>query len=108
MDDRRNSQRINVSFPVECVLLPERKKMFYTVSKDLSGEGLKILSEEFMARGKFIKLSINLINEMAESKVKVIWCNKKARSDRYYIGLKIMEINTIDKSHLYHFINKII
>lgn len=106
MKERRKEQRVKVSFPVECVLLPERKRFFYTVSKDLSFSGTKILSEEFLSWGKDIKITINLINEMAELKAKVVWCNKEPYAERYYSGLKFLEINKETKRKLGNFIDK--
>ena len=105
--DRRKKHRVDISFPVECVTLPERKKIFYTVSKDLSPEGLKILSENFIAYGKTVKVSINLVNEMAEVKAKIIWCNKKPYSEKYYAGLKFLEVDGANKRNLALFISKI-
>jgi c-di-GMP-binding flagellar brake protein YcgR len=105
MDERRKFPRVGVSFPVECVILPERKKLFYTVSKDLSIEGAKILSEEFLPVGKDMKVNINLIKEIAEVKAKVVWCNKARYMERYYAGLKFLEINEKNKRNLNIFIN---
>lgn len=107
MEEKRVETRVGVSFPVECTVLPNRRKVFYTVSRDLSGSGVKILHEEFMSRGKDMKININLIDEIAEVKAKVVWCNKTAHSDRYYVGLKFMEINDKNRRALKYFINKI-
>lgn len=107
MTDKRQEPRFGVSFPVECVMLPNRKKIFYTVSKDLSSSGVKILHEDFLKQGNDIKVNINLIEEMAEVKAKVVWCSKAAHADRYYVGLKFMEVSPRHKQALKHFINKL-
>ena len=107
MKEKRQNPRVGISFPVECVSLPERKEMFYTVSKDLSLGGIKILSEDFLPTGKDLRINVNLINEMASAKAKVIWCNKEPYSDRYYAGLKFFELNKRNKTNLNHLINKI-
>lgn len=107
MEERRQESRANVSFPVECIMLPERKKIFYSVSKDLSKQGARILYQDFLPKGKDIKVNINLIEEIAQVKAKVMWCNKTPYPDRYYVGLKFMEINEKNKSAINYFLNKI-
>ncbi|MBN2482585.1 MAG: PilZ domain-containing protein [Candidatus Omnitrophica bacterium] len=105
--ERRQENRIGISFPVECTLLPDRKKVFYTVSRDLSMGGVRILTEDFVSPGQDIKLSINLINALAEVKAQVAWCNKRSYSEQYYVGLKFDEINEKNKSNLGKFIDKV-
>lgn len=107
MEEKRVEPRVGVSFPVECTVLPNRRKIFYTVSKDLSSGGVRVVHEEFLAKGKDLKVNINLIDDIAEVKAKVMWCNKTAHADRYYLGLKFMEINDSNKRALRYFINKI-
>lgn len=105
--ERRELGRISISFPIECLTLPERNSIFYTVCKDLSSNGIRILSESFLPEGGNMKININLIDEMAAVKAEVIWCNKEARSHRYYAGLRFMEVSDSNKKHLAHFIDKI-
>jgi c-di-GMP-binding flagellar brake protein YcgR len=107
MKERREYPRFGVSFPVECTILPERKKYFYTVSKDLSMVGVRILSEDFLPRKKFMKVNINLIDTVAEIKAQVVWCNKEPYSRRYYAGLKFLEINEKNKHNLGTFLGRI-
>lgn len=106
MKEQRKEPRVKVSFPVSCTVLPERKKYFYTVSKDLSLSGIRIISEKFLASGKDIKLSIDLINEVAELKAKIVWCNKEPYVERYYAGLKFLETNKETKEKLENFLQK--
>ena len=54
--ERRGAERVGVSFPVECNLLTKRG-YFYTVSKDLSQTGARIISNDFLAKGNPLKIS---------------------------------------------------
>lgn len=106
MNDQRKDERFGVSFPVECKTLPLRT-YFYTVSKDLSLGGLKILTNDFLPKSNLIKLNINLIDKVINVKAKVAWCNSERSSERYTAGLEFLEINPINKKELTEFINTI-
>ena len=106
MDERRKAKRINVSFPVECKNLLARN-YFYTVSKDLSLGGVKILTNEFVPVNNLIKLNINLIDKVINLKAKVSWCNSEKISDRYSTGLEFVEVEELDKWELSNFLNTI-
>lgn len=99
IDEKRKNSRSPVSFPVECNVLPG-KEYFYTVSKDLSIGGVRILSDEFLSKNNCLKLNINLIDKVLGMKAKVVWCNKERASDRYSAGLEFVEIAEDSKSYL--------
>lgn len=106
MKEKRKFPRVAVSFPVECKTLPARN-YFYTVSKDLSLGGTKILSNDFLARNHHLKVNINLIDKVLTLQAKVIWCNKERVSERYSTGLEFTEIPKMAKNDLFGFLNKI-
>jgi len=106
MDERRKYPRIDVSFPVECKALPGQG-YFYTVSKDLSEVGAKILTNTFMAKDNLVKLHLNLISKMLDLKAKVVWCNKERVSERYTAGLEFTEMDSTGRNELSNFISKI-
>ena len=106
MDDKRKHRRIDVSFPVECSLLPQRK-YFYTVSRDLSLGGVKILSDVFLPKDNPFKLTINLIDKTLDIKAKVAWCNRERMVDRYSVGLEFAEVNQRNRKDLTYFLDKI-
>jgi len=99
LDDKRKNSRSFISFPIECSVLPGGG-YFYTVSKDLSLGGVRILSDEFLAKNNCLRLNINLIDKVLGVKAKVVWCNKERVSDRYSAGLKFVEIAEENKSYL--------
>ena len=93
MDDRRKEKRVSIAFPVKCTILPERKRTFCTVTKDLSSAGIRILHEDFLPAGKTLKVNINLLTEILAAKAQVVWCNRMSHSEGYYVGLRFLEIN---------------
>jgi len=106
MEEGRKYPRMDVSFPVECKVFPQRT-YFYTVSKDLSLGGIKILSNEFIPKDNALKVNINLIDKIISLKAKVAWCNKKRISDKYLIGLEFVEISRENQSNIFKFLNRI-
>jgi hypothetical protein len=99
MDERRKNPRLEVSFPVECDAIL-KKKYFYTVCKDLSVDGIKILSNEFIAKNQDIKLNINLVDKVLGVKGKVMWCSREPVIERYAAGIRFEEISDDNKKYL--------
>ncbi|MFA7677687.1 MAG: PilZ domain-containing protein [Candidatus Omnitrophota bacterium] len=91
LEERRQFPRVKVSFPVECKTLPSRK-YFYTVSKDVSMIGMKILINGFIPRDRLLRLDLNLIDKVLELKAKIVWCNRERMSDKYSAGLQFVEL----------------
>jgi len=106
MNNKREFPRVGVSFPVECKPLPTRN-YFYTVSKDLSLGGVKIISSTFLPKNNTLKVNINLIDSMLDLKAKVAWCNKERLSERYTTGLEFVETSESSKKKLFQFLNRI-
>jgi c-di-GMP-binding flagellar brake protein YcgR len=106
MEERRKYPRVNVSFPVECKNLPTQD-YFYTVSKDLSLVGVKIVSNAFLTKGDILALNLNLVNRVLNLKAKVAWCNRERVADRYAVGLEFIEVGNTLKDKLSAFLNKI-
>jgi len=106
MQERRKYPRIDISFPVECdeVL---RKNYFYTVSKDLSTGGVRIVSNKFLPKNEQIKVSINLIDKIINLNAKVAWCNEVRASDDYLCGLEFVEANKNRRNEITSFLSKI-
>ncbi len=103
MYDKRKNPRVDVSFPVECKTLPSRS-YFYTVSKDLSVGGVRILSNDFLPRENVLRVSVNCVNRVFDLTARVVWCNKERAIDRYIVGLQFTEINEDDSRELADFL----
>lgn len=104
--ERRRDSRVGISFPVECNLAA-KKDYFYTVTKDLTTTGTKIISNDFLIKGIMVKVNINLIDRMLNVKARVAWCNREKYADRYTAGLEFTEITENGKRVLKHFLNRI-
>ncbi len=99
MQEKRQHSRINVSFPVECKSLPSRKYN-YTVSKDLSVGGIRIICNNLIAKNELLKVSINLIKSVVDLTAKVSWCSKERFSERYLAGLEFIDVNLASQKTL--------
>jgi len=106
MQERRKYERINISFPVECFDV-ENKNFFYTVTKDLSLGGTKIVNDKFLPKDNFLKVNLNLIDKILTLNAKVVWCNKLKFSDKYFVGLNFTDIEETSKQSLLNFISAI-
>lgn len=106
MQDRRKYPRVDISFPVECDTLP-RGNYFYTVSKDLSLGGVKIISNKFFPRNEPLKITINLIEKVVSLKARVAWCNETRAVDTYFVGLEFIGENRTSQSEILRFLNKV-
>src|SRR3989338_6870319 len=103
MDERRKHPRISISFHIECKMLQSRD-YFYTVSKDLSACGAKIISNEFIPKNDFMKLSLNFINKILDVKARVVWSSQERASERYSTGLEFVEVAPQTRDELTRFI----
>jgi len=103
MDERRKYPRINISFPVECKMLQSRD-YFYTVSKDLSLVGAKIVCNEFLPKNDFMKLSLNFINKILDVKARVVWSSQERASERFSTGVEFVELAPQARDELTRFI----
>ena len=106
MEEKRRYPRVDVSFPVACNVL-STGRYFYTVSKNLGLEGVRVLCNKFIPRNSALKVNINLIDRVVSLKAKVIWCNKTRISDRYSAGLEFVEANKRNQRDISQFLNNL-
>jgi c-di-GMP-binding flagellar brake protein YcgR len=99
MNERRKNMRAFLSFPVECSFLSQ-EGYFYTVSKDLSENGARILCNEFLSKNNLLKVNINFIDRVLGLKAKVVWCNQERISERYIAGLEFEAMTAQNKEYL--------
>jgi c-di-GMP-binding flagellar brake protein YcgR len=105
-NERRIYPRVEVSFPVECKVLPG-SVYFYTVSKDISLVGIKIISDRFMIKDSTLKLQASLQDLLARFTAKIVWCSKQRVSDKYYAGLTFIETTNETQRYIKHFLHNI-
>ncbi len=105
MKEKRREPRVCAAFISQCVDLTKKNNSYYIAIKDLSYNGIQILSDKKMPVGRNYKLNINLINEKAEAIVQVAWLERIPQSGRYCAGLKFMDIKAKSKRILENYIN---
>jgi c-di-GMP-binding flagellar brake protein YcgR len=106
MLERRKYPRVEISFPVECDLIQE-KSYFYTVSRDLSVAGLKIITNRFLPKNDILKVNINLIDKVLDIHARVAWCVQTRSPESYWAGLEFIDTNERDRRDLSQFLNSI-
>lgn len=106
MENRRKHKRVKISFPVRCENV-QSKDYFYTVFKDISKGGIKVISDEFMKTKNPVKFEINFVNQLIRGKGEIAWCNPESYSERYLTGVKFTEVNEKDKRTLSSFLSNI-
>lgn len=106
MKEKRKHTRHQLSFPVECRRVG-KSDYFYTVSKNLSAGGAKILSNNFLPKNEHFKIGLNLVKEVFHCKARVAWCNRESFSDRYTTGLEFVDCEQLDKAKYSAFLETI-
>ncbi len=106
MDERRKYPRYDLSFPIECKRL-NISNYFYTVTKDLSLGGARILCNDFLSKDKIFKASLNLVKQVFNFEAKVAWCNKERFSDRYSAGIEFINMPNLPKKQYASFLEGI-
>lgn len=76
-----------------------------TMCEDISEDGVGFMNDRFIAPHTSINLEINSLPRLLQPKGKVVWAAPCPRSDRYRIGVKFMEMESIDKNFLTDYVN---
>ncbi|PIQ89562.1 MAG: hypothetical protein COV72_02760 [Candidatus Omnitrophica bacterium CG11_big_fil_rev_8_21_14_0_20_42_13] len=98
--NKRRFPRFNYSIPVKYQLRNELIP-FYTVTRDISVGGLKILTNKFIPPNTDISIEVKLTSErIINAKTKVAWSNRIEHSEQYLSGLKFFEINPDDRQNV--------
>ncbi len=105
MEERRRYPRYDVSFPIECKRTGITR-YFYTVTKDLSLGGVKLLSNDFIPKGEVFKSSLNLVKQVFDFQAKIAWCSREKYSDRYLAGVEFINMPNSYKKQYLSFLRK--
>jgi c-di-GMP-binding flagellar brake protein YcgR len=106
MQNKRKHERVRISFPVRCEKITS-KDYFYTVFKDISQGGIKVISDEFIKTDKPIRFEINFVNQLIKGKGRIAWCTPETYSERYLAGIEFTEVNKKDHQTLSNFLANI-
>jgi uncharacterized protein (DUF1919 family) len=107
MKEKRLEPRIHTAFTARCAELPDNKNIFYTAIRNISPKGAQILCDKKFPCGTHINININMIHDSAEARAQVAWNGKKPNSDKYYVGLKFLEIKDNNLCKIDDFIDTI-
>ena len=107
-EERRKLGRAKVYASVN-YRLKSQEKSRATLSRDISEEGISLLSEEFIARDTDFLLEINLpsISKTVSALGRVVWALRLPHSERYQLGLKFVEINDSHRKDILGYLKKL-
>jgi len=97
-EERRKFFRGKTYIPVN-YQLKSRVTSGATLSRDISEDGIQLLSEEFFPQNTEFVLKINLpnITKMVSAVGRVVWALRLPHSERYQLGLKFIEMNDMHR-----------
>lgn len=104
--NKRLAARVSKSFPLFYRQGGEKENLEHALSKNISGEGIKILSSSFLAPQKHLTLHIPLPKDTAAVGARVIWCLKSEDSRGFEAGLQFLELSENLKHNLNYFLNR--
>jgi PilZ domain len=116
--DKRKHPRVKLQIPVkfklvnesEVVALLEQKKMIKTGdSKDVSADGLFLVSEHLLVPGDIVRLDVVLPHEAKPIRAfsEVVWCSDAGLPEgKHGSGIYFMALREEDKDRMHRFITE--
>lgn len=107
-EERRAYERISASLPINYETLDTADKKYgTTLSRDISQGGIKILFDRFYAlKTKFLlKVELENNHKIFEGIAESVWSVDDTRSNRYYNGLRFIDITKENQDILKQYIN---
>ncbi|MFQ5681522.1 MAG: PilZ domain-containing protein [Candidatus Omnitrophota bacterium] len=108
--DRISEQRIfprfHYSIPIK--YCPKNNTAsIYTVTRDISVGGLKILTHSFLPRGTNVSVEVKVPSSsgVVNALASVVWSNRISHSEQYLSGLRFSEIEDRDKKNISDLVN---
>ena len=103
LEEKRESKRINLSLPMDYVVLDsEDKELDSTICKNVSEGGLKVVFKKFYPpKTRFlIRLNLAGMNRIIEAIAESAWSYNMHFADTYYNGLHFVDLNKTYKKQL--------
>jgi len=102
-DERRINKRSDIKFEISYV---HENDYLISFTKNISAEGMFVVTERPPAVGSIIKLIFSIGNfKKIEINAEVIWINKGALSNDHGMGLKFLNMPAKDKDAILKEIN---
>lgn len=98
--EQRKFPRFHYSIPIK---YREKGRTIptYTVTRDISVGGLKILTSDFLPRGTEINVEVELPHlSLVNASASVAWSNRISHSDSYLCGLTFSEMGNAEKENI--------
>jgi len=98
--EKRRTQRIKVSLPVEYQLMPEKKVLIEKIfTRDVSGGGAGLRLEYPLKTGARLKtlLYLPMSKQPVSSISEVVWCRKCSLKNRTYFDVGIRHIKIVSR-----------
>ncbi|MBI4708157.1 MAG: PilZ domain-containing protein [Candidatus Omnitrophica bacterium] len=105
LEEKRQFSRLNLHIPVRCQY-KSFSKFNFTLTRDISEGGLKLVSEEFIPPKTDLVLEFNLSLEarMIKAVAKTVWIQQMRGSDWYRIGIQFLNINPERKKEIAYYV----
>jgi len=97
---RRRDGRINTNIPLAYINDKEIGSSLPALTKNLSLNGIKILSQKYLKPQTTVKFTLNLNDELTKFGAQVVWCKKETEQDSYWAGLRFTNVCEKTKKEL--------
>lgn len=75
------------------------------VGKDISGKGISLIIDRFIAPSGNLSLQINVLRRVLNPIGKVVWSHPLSHADRFHTGIEFVEFDPAEKKYLDDFID---
>ncbi len=102
--NKRRSPRIDFRLPLRCQIRG-KSEINGLLTKNICLDGISFNSESFIAANTCLNLEITLLNKIINTTGQVVRVNHIARSDKFDMGIKFIELSYEQRRLLSDYIN---
>lgn len=98
--EQRRFPRFHYSIPIK-YKQPDKPGPTYTVTRDISVGGMRLLTNSFIPRHTKLGLEVEVPpKNVVNAEATVVWSNRINHSDQYLSGVKFSDLNENDKRNI--------
>lgn len=98
--EQRRFPRFHYSIPIK-YHQQDQAVPAYTVTRDLSVGGIKLLANHFIPRGTGMQIEVDIPRlETINASAKVVWSSRISHTDEYLCGLNFSNLGETDKKNI--------
>ena len=105
MKNKRKHSRAKISLPIYFQDTNSRK-LFYTIFKNISEGGLKLVTEKSLTPGQSILFEMELVSSIVKGEGKVTWSSNERNSEKCVAGIEFTNMDEKAKKALCEFLLK--